>query len=69
MLKRTPGSWGVRLSADGRYVAFASYADDLVFGDADNHADVFRADRSTGEIAQVSVDADGLAAHGHAAEP
>ncbi len=69
VLKRTPGSWGVRLSADGRYVAFASYADDLVFGDADNHADVFRADRSTGEIAQVSVDADGLAAHGHAAEP
>ena len=69
LLKRTPGSWGARLSADGRYVAFASYADDFVVGDADNHADVFRADRTTGEIVQVSVDTDGLAARGHAAEP
>lgn len=69
VLKRTPGSWGARLSADGRYVGFASYADDFVVGDADGHADVFRADRVTGEILQVSVDTDGLAAHGHASEP
>ena len=69
VLKRAPGSWGARLSGDGRYVAFASYADDLVVGDADSHADVFRADRTTGEILQVSVDTDGLAAQGHAAEP
>lgn len=69
VLKRTPGSWGARLSADGRYVAFASYADDLVVGDADNQADVFRADRATGEILQVSVGTDGVAAQGHAAEP
>jgi Tol biopolymer transport system component len=69
VLKRTPGSWGARLSADGRYVGFASYADDLVAGDADNQADVFRADRATGEILQMSVDTDGLAAQGHASEP
>lgn len=63
-----PGSWGARLSDDGRYVAFVSYADDLVAGDTDETADVFRMDRTTGEIVQVSVDLDGLAAQGHAAE-
>ena len=30
LLEQAPGSWGARLSADGRYVAFVSYDDDLV---------------------------------------
>ena len=37
-------------------------------GDNDEQADVFRADRETGEIRQVSVDIDGRGPEGHAAE-
>lgn len=65
--KLAPGSWGARLSADGRHVAFVSYQDKPVHGD-DQHADVFRADRATGEIVQVSLDSDRLAPQGHTAE-
>jgi Tol biopolymer transport system component len=66
--ERAGGSWGGRLSADGRYVAFVSYQDDLVAGDANQKADVFRADRATGEIVRVSLDTDGSDFLGHAAE-
>ncbi len=51
---RVPGSWGARLSSDGRYVAFASYQDDLVAGDSNQNADVFRVDRATRQILRVS---------------
>lgn len=66
--EEAPGSWGARLSGDGRYVAFVSYQDDLVDGDTDAYADVFRVDRARNEIVQVSVDLDDLGGHGHAAE-
>ena len=46
---------GTAISADGRYVAFASYAYNLVAGDTNNTADVFRRDRLTGETIRVSV--------------
>ena len=46
---------GTAISADGRYVAFASYAYNLVAGDTNNAADVFRRDRLTGETIRVSV--------------
>jgi Tol biopolymer transport system component len=47
------------LSADGRYVAFFSYASDLVPGDTNNCSDVFVRDRAIGETTRVSVASDG----------
>ena len=46
-------------SADGRYVAFVSYATDLVPGDTNGTGDVFVHDRSTGLTQRVSVAGDG----------
>jgi hypothetical protein len=40
------GSIGASISADGRYVAFASLADNLVPGDSNGKADIFVAERS-----------------------
>jgi Tol biopolymer transport system component len=65
---RSPGSWEARLSNDGRYVAFASYAEDLVAGDTNQQADVFRMDRATREIIRVSLDTGGEQYQDHAAE-
>ena len=36
-------------SADGRFVAFASYASNLVMGDTNNQTDIFVRDRLTAE--------------------
>ncbi len=49
-------SYGPSISADGRYVAFYSYATNLVDGDTNGARDVFVHDRITGvtEIASVS---------------
>ncbi|HEU4733172.1 MAG TPA: Ig-like domain-containing protein [Kofleriaceae bacterium] len=44
-----------RLSADGRYVVFESFASNLVAGDSNARLDVFRHDRVTGETIRVSV--------------
>ena len=46
-----------RVSADGRYVAFESYASNLVPGDSNASKDVFIHDRQTGATTRVSVDA------------
>ncbi len=43
------------ISSDGRYVAFASQATDLVAGDNNGFFDVFRRDRTTGTTQMVSV--------------
>jgi Tol biopolymer transport system component len=67
LVQRAPGSWGPRLSAAGRYVAFVSYAE-LGEGDTNQYADVFRADRATGAILRVSLDTHGMEFEGHAAE-
>ena len=42
------------VSADGRYVAFQSFASDLVTGDTNGRQDVFRKDMQTGAIMLVS---------------
>lgn len=42
------------VSGDGRYVLFASYADNLVAGDTNGGTDVFAKDLSSGAIAAVS---------------
>ncbi len=52
------------LSADGRYVAFSSWADDLVPGDTNLVPDVFVHDRTTGVVTRVSVASSGAEAHG-----
>lgn len=54
-------SWGIssqpRVSADGRFVAFVSWASDLVPDDTNSVADVFVHDRLAGSIERVSVGA------------
>jgi hypothetical protein len=47
------------ISGDGRYVAFQSYASNLVTGDTNGWPDIFVRDRSTGTIVCVSVDSSG----------
>jgi hypothetical protein len=55
-----PGS----ISADGRYVAFSSYARDLVPGDMNGQSDVFLRDRELGVTEILSLDPTGLPADG-----
>ena len=43
-------------SADGRYVAFSSWASNLVAGDTNNSADAFVRDRLSGQTERVSID-------------
>jgi len=51
------------ISADGRYVAFESDATDLVPGDTNTFADVFRKDMITQEIVRCSTNAAGGEVH------
>ncbi len=57
------------ISADGRFVAFESWATNLVAGDTNVAADVFVRDRSTGITTRVSVDSSGAEADGVSREP
>ena len=52
-------SWGPSISADGRYVAFTSYASNLSNGDTNNERDAFVHDRQTGQTNRVSIASDG----------
>ncbi len=47
------------VSADGRFVAFASFADNLVSDDSNGVQDIFVRDRETGVTERVSVASDG----------
>jgi hypothetical protein len=47
------------ISADERFIAFVSYASNLVSGDTNNTSDVFVHDRQTGITERVSVASDG----------
>lgn len=47
------------ISADGRYVAFLSYASNLVAGDTNTKPDIFVRDRATGTTERVSVTSSG----------
>jgi Tol biopolymer transport system component len=57
------------LSADGRFVAFESYASNLVTGDTNGVEDVFVRDRVTGITERVSVDSSGGQGTGGSAAP
>lgn len=53
------GSRAPSVSADGRWVAFASDATNLVAGDANGRSDVFLKDRQDGTVTRVSAPAPG----------
>ncbi|HET9485176.1 MAG TPA: hypothetical protein VFO79_14540, partial [Xanthomonadales bacterium] len=57
-------SYDGAVSGNGRYVAFWSYAPDLVAGDENGEADVFVFDRTTGLVERESVGAGGTQADG-----
>lgn len=52
-------SFAPSISADGRFIAFASWASNLVSNDMNGTLDVFVHDRQTGETNRVSVASDG----------
>ncbi|MCP4289988.1 MAG: hypothetical protein GY792_37175, partial [Gammaproteobacteria bacterium] len=57
------------LSADGRYVAFVSDADNLVSGDTNGTDDIFVHDTLTGQTTRVSVASDGMEADDRSDDP
>jgi hypothetical protein len=52
-------SYDPSTSADGRYVAFESYATNLVVNDTNGWGDIFVHDRQTGTTSRISVDSSG----------
>jgi len=57
------------ISADGRFVAFHSYASNLVPGDTNASPDVFVRDLQTGVTTRVSVDSAGVEANDSSYDP
>jgi Tol biopolymer transport system component len=57
------------ISADGRYVAFASAASNLVTSDTNGRVDIFIHDRATGQTTRLSVASDGTQANLDSYEP
>jgi Tol biopolymer transport system component len=57
------------ISADGRFVAFASLASNLVAGDTNGIQDIFVHDRGTGLTERVSVRSDGTQANATSEDP
>jgi Tol biopolymer transport system component len=62
-------SFEASISDDGRYVAFASHASNLVPDDTNESEDVFVHDRTTGTTFRVSVASDGSQANGASRSP
>lgn len=62
-------SFAPALSSDGRYVAFASAATNLVDGDTNEANDIFVRDRQTNTTTRVSVGYDGSQANGGSDQP
>ncbi|BBO67536.1 hypothetical protein DSCA_14660 [Desulfosarcina alkanivorans] len=63
------GSHSPAISADGRYVTFASDASDLVAGDTNGFGDIFLHDRVSETVARVSVDGSGGQGNGGSHSP
>ncbi len=59
------GSYRPSVSEDGRWVAFSSYATNLVAGDSNGVYDVFVHDRQTGATERVSRATNGTQSDGH----
>lgn len=62
-------SYAPSISADGRYVAFYSYASNLVPGDTNGKGDVFVHDRWNRATFRISLDANGLQANDNSFDP
>jgi len=62
-------SYRPSLSADGRLVAFDSYATNLVGGDTNTTFDVFIRDRATGATRRISVSSAGEQSNGNSYRP
>jgi len=62
-------SQGATISGNGRHVAFASMASNLVAGDSNGHWDVFVRDLDRGRTVRVSVATDGSQSDGDAYWP
>jgi hypothetical protein len=62
-------SWYPIISADGRYVAFLSYANNLVSGDTNAYGDVFVHDMQSGTTTRISLASDGTQGDGSSAYP
>lgn len=54
------GVGGLSVSADGRYIAFYSYASNLVAGDVNGACDIYVRDRLSGTTERVSLSTGGL---------
>lgn len=63
------GSGNPAVSANGRYVAFHSYASDLVTSDLNDTFDIFRFDTVTGEVLLVSQSSSGVQGNDASLEP
>ncbi len=57
------------ISANGRFVAFDTYASDILPGDTNNHADVFVRDLQNGTTQSVSLNQTGAFGNGDSQEP
>jgi len=62
-------SRGIAISGDGRYVAFRSWATNLVPGDTNGEPDIFVHDRQTGATERVSVATGGGQSNGESSQP
>lgn len=58
-------SFNPSISADGRWVVFDSYTDNLVPGDRNRRGDVFLHDTKNGRTSRISLRPDGKEAHGN----
>ncbi|WP_458098401.1 Ig-like domain-containing protein [Roseomonas sp. WA12] len=56
------GGQDAKASADGRFVVFSSRSVNLIAGDTNDAADIFRKDLTTGEVIRVSASATGVQA-------
>ncbi len=63
------GSYSPSISSDSRYVAFWSFASNLVAGDTNGYFDIFMRDRHTGRLARVSLAPAGIQADNHSRYP
>ncbi len=62
-------SYTAKISDDGRYIVFNSYATNLVVGDTNGRLDIFLHDTQTGDTTRVSVDSNGVEGNGESTFP
>lgn len=62
-------SYGSSISSDGRYVAFYSYANNLVENDTNGFSDIFVFDRTSNTIKRINIPSNGEEANSDRYEP